>query len=138
VVEWRPEVTERIEEDAAGEKQVTRALGQQGAGQGFGYGRGGRLDLAGANGILSVKMHDKVAALEKLARAFNMFKEQAAVNANLTPTIILTGRPDTPSASQARADGIELSPSACASVAGGRCYPEDLIAFCPFTPPPAT
>jgi hypothetical protein len=38
----------------------------------------------GANGILSVKMHDKVAALEKLARAFNVFKEHAAVDANLT------------------------------------------------------
>jgi phage terminase small subunit len=104
VVEWRPEVTERIEEDATGEEQVTRTLVSKVLVK-----DSATLDddtaaavasiSRGANGILSVKMHDKVAALEKLARVFNMFKEQAAVNANLTPTIILTGRPDTPSAS---------------------------------------
>jgi hypothetical protein len=44
-------------------------------------------------------MHDKVAALGKLARAFNMFKEASPVKIDLTPKIILTGRPDTPSAS---------------------------------------
>jgi cell division protein FtsX len=90
--------------DAAGEKPVTRALVSKVLVK-----DSATLDddtaaavasvSRGANGILSVKMHDKVAALEKLARAFNMFKEQAAVNANLTPTIILTGRSDTPSAS---------------------------------------
>jgi phage terminase small subunit len=53
----------------------------------------------GANGILRVQMHNKVDALEKLARALNHYKEPSPVNVELRPTIILTGRPDTPAAS---------------------------------------
>jgi phage terminase small subunit len=53
----------------------------------------------GANGVLRVQMHNKVDALEKLARALNLYKEPSPVNVELRPTIILTGRPDTPAAS---------------------------------------
>jgi phage terminase small subunit len=53
----------------------------------------------GANGVLRVQMHNKVDALEKLARALNLYKEPSPVNVALRPTIILTGRPNTPAAS---------------------------------------
>lgn len=56
-------------------------------------------------GGLSIKFHDKTAALEKLGRVLNLFKERVEVTgkdgAPITPTIILSGRPESASAPKA-------------------------------------
>lgn len=59
----------------------------------------------GANGVLRIKMHDKPAALEKLGRTLGIFKDKVEMTgkdgAPLTPTIILSGRPESPPAPKA-------------------------------------
>lgn len=56
-------------------------------------------------GGLSIKFHDKLAALDKLGRALNLFKERVEITGKdgspLTPVINLFGRPESPSASEA-------------------------------------
>lgn len=56
-------------------------------------------------GGLSIKFHDKLAALDKLGRALNLFKERVEITGKdgspLTPVINLFGRPESPSAPEA-------------------------------------
>jgi hypothetical protein len=51
----------------------------------------------GARGVLKVKMHDRIAAIDKLARALGMFQDRVDVTANgepIIPILIYTGAPD--------------------------------------------
>jgi hypothetical protein len=51
----------------------------------------------GANGALHIKMHDKIAAIDKLARALGMYTKKLDVNTKAlpVPVTIYEGRPTT-------------------------------------------
>lgn len=102
VVRWRPEVVLDEADDPDGEPTkviVSRVLVTDSATLDDDTAAAVASVSQGANGVIKITMHDKVGALEKIARALGMFKETQAVNVDLSPTIILTGRPDPSAAS---------------------------------------
>jgi phage terminase small subunit len=96
-VEWRPEIVVREDEEPT-RLLVSRVLVKDSAEMDDDTAAAIASVAQGANGVLRVQMHNKVDAIEKLARILNHYKEPSPVNVELRPTIILTGRPDTPAA----------------------------------------
>jgi hypothetical protein len=88
-----------------------------------------------ANGALRIEMHDKIAAIDKLARALGMYTKKLDVNPNADPVVAVTiyeGRPATwpaPGETAAEAGLVSQRPASEASGAAFATTEAEVVVF---------